>query len=353
MSGAFRRRGGGAFDLDSDEDEQIAERRRRKQREEARKRRLLLGDEKLGKFDGNDKKEAFLRAIEDRDEENEVDLLDGKEVDAEETVPDSQQANSQQATETQPLEAMSGNGSKRPRTDDKEESDRPAKRTLIGPHRRVQNAVFQKPASLNEIRESVSFLVEEPNAHEQIVTLSDSEPDGDNDEDDLVQEIQLAPREENRAPYSSRRTPAKTDIVDRLLLKKASASSLNSGAGNTSSTTLAFQTTSQSSFKVPSLLRRATTNQSNSAAVGVVSTSSMRPPALKRDGSSSVMGDNSVRMGGSKKSSINYAAREAERRVVVERVERERLEGVKKVAAMRRGCGLGGFGKGGWGGGFE
>ncbi|KAG9836088.1 hypothetical protein KCU77_g11661, partial [Aureobasidium melanogenum] len=92
MSGALRRkRGNNAFELDSDEDDQLVERRRRRQREEARKRKLLLQDETLGKLGSNDKKEAFLRAIEDRDEADDVDFLDGLDVDDDAEMVDSQQ----------------------------------------------------------------------------------------------------------------------------------------------------------------------------------------------------------------------------------------------------------------------
>jgi len=348
MSGALRRQRGGAFDLDSDEDEQINESRRRKQREEARKRRLLLDDEKLGKFNGNQKKEAFLRAIEDRDELEEMDLLDGKEDGAEETVPDSQDSASQQATQTgeaQPLTSISGNALKRKPEDQPQGIDRPAKR-LPGPLRRTLHSAFRKPASLDEVRESLSFLIDEPHAREERVSLSDDEYDGldDHDMEDVAQatqEILGAPDVPvERAPYSARRTPAKPEIVDRLLLRNTT-----SGASESADTSnLAFQSGSMrsfGSFKAPSLLRRATTNQSTTSA-----STSMPPPPLKRDGSSN------VRMGGSKKSSINYAAREAERRVIVEKAERARLDNVKRIAGMRRSGGLGSFG-GGFGSGFE
>jgi len=348
MSGALRRQRGGAFDLDSDEDEQINESRRRKQREEARKRRLLLDDEKLGKFDGNQKKEAFLRAIEDRDEFDEMDLLDGKEVDTEEVIPDSQDPASQQATQTgeaQPLTTISGNALKRKQDEQSQGVDRPAKR-LPGPLRRTLHSAFQKPASLDEVRESLSFLIDEPNAREERAALSEDEYDGVDDQDmeDIERDMEQAQRETSaapeRAPYSARRTAAKPEIVDRLLLRNSSSNTNDSAAANN----LAFQSGSMrsfGSFKAPSLLRRATTNQTTTSA-----SAAMPPPALKRDGSSN------IRMGGSKKSSINYASREAERRVIVEKAEGARLDNVKRIASMRRSGGLGSF-SAGFGGGFE
>lgn len=332
MSGALRRSRGGAFDLDSDEDEQIAERRRRKQREEARKRRVLLGDEKIGALGANEKKEAFLRAIEDRDEDDDEngDLLDGKEDDGIALVPDSQQDASQvsQGAQSQALSQVSGNELKR-KHDDGQTFSQPAKR-LPGASRRTMNDAFRKPTSLADVRESVSFLIDEPHgADTRMITFSDSEH-----EDDSVHPATTA----ERAPYSARRTAAKPDIVDRLILKQASTTSESI---DTSNGAMAFHSgRSFSTFRTSaSLLKRTATATSTKS-------TNMPPPAmLSRDESSG------VRMGGSKKSSINYAAREAERRVVVEKAEKRRQENVKKIAGMRRKGGLGSMK--GFAGGFE
>ena len=348
MSGALRRQRGEGFDLDSDEDEQIAEGRRRKQREEARKRRLLLGDEKLGKFDGNQKKEAFLRAIEDRDEDEEMDVLDGKDRNEEEVVPDSQQ--SQGPTDGQPLAAVSGNALKRKPESESSQSDRPAKR-LPAALRRTTNDAFRKPASLAEVKESVSFLIDEPGLMENIAHQSDSEDEA----------AEPRPETGERPSYSARRTPANpTAIVDRLLVSKTSTTASLTEFRDNNGTNLAFASLNRtfSSFKTPSLLRRATTNQSNTTGP-TISTTGMPPPTLKRDASSSsssmLTEDNGVRRGGSKKSSINYATREAERRAVVDKIDAKRLEDVKRIAGMRRSSGGGGLGSvGQWGGsGFE
>lgn len=326
----------GAFDLDSDEDEQIAERRRMKQREEARKRRLLLQDESIGKLGNNEKKEAFLRAIEDRDEDDEIDLLDGKDDNEDGAVPDSQQPGSQQDSQhdgTQPLAQVSGNASKR-KIDDSQEGAR--KRTPASNRRNFYDQ-FRKPTSLAEVRESVSFLIEEPNSLEADIVLSESEAEYSDTEDGAGQP---------RAPFSERRTPAKPDIIDRLTLKRGSTSELSeaSATGN-----MAFATAARpfNAFKTPSLLRRATTNMSATSASAAASHSMPPPPALNREGSSD------IRRGGSKKSSINYAAREAERKAIVEKASRKREEGQRKLAGIRRKQGaLGGL-LGGFGGGFE
>lgn len=354
MSGALRRkRTGGAFDLDSDEDDQLAERRRRKQREEARMRRLLLDDENLGKLNGNEKKEAFLRAIEDRDEDDEDgDVLDD---DAEDSVPDSQVPDSQQASQQasnqhdQPLDELSTNAvalpAKRKRDDGQTSQPSSKKSRLPGALRRTPatNAAFRKPTSLAEVRESVSFLIEEQNALEQVAMASDS------DGDDEYAGPAPASAAADRPAFAARRTAASTapkaDIVDRLLLKRTSTLTAESG-GSSAAGGLAYATASTrsiSAFNTPSLLRRTTTASTSSANANAHSAAAARampPPALPREGSSSM----GVRMGGSKKSSIHYQAREAERRVVVERAERKRAENVARIAGLRRGGSAGGSG---------
>lgn len=331
MSGALRRTRGGAFDLDSDEDEQIAERRRRKQREEARKRRLLLGDEKIGTLGANEKKEAFLRAIEDRDEDEDDDLLDGKQ-DGDDVVMYSQQNASQDiaSAEPQALTQISGNELKR-KGDDNQSAARSSKRPAAAA-RRTLNDAFRKPTSLAEVRESLSFLIDEPHdASNEMMYPSDSDHEHEHPQQNV------APTD--RAPFSARRTAAKAGVVDRLILKQASTTTESVDDRNGA---MAFHSSSSrtfSAFRAPSLLKHAST------AASIKSTTMPPPPALNRDESSG------VRMGGSKKSSINYAAREAERRVLVEKAEKRRAENVRKIAGMRR---KGGFGSmKGLAGGFE
>ena len=48
------------------------------------------------------------------------------------------------------------------------------------------------------------------------------------------------------------------------------------------------------------------------------------------------MGKESVKMGGTKKSSVNYYVREMERTARLEQVEKERMEGRERVGRMRR-----------------
>ncbi|KAI4718852.1 hypothetical protein E4T48_04902 [Aureobasidium sp. EXF-10727] len=343
MSGALRRkRGNNAFELDSDEDDQVVERRRRRQREEARKRKLLLQDETLGKLGSNDKKEAFLRAIEDRDEADDVDFLDGLDVDDDVEMVDSQQ----QPSASQPGASQAGNEEqintfKRPadalEPSQSSQQARPLqkkKSTAASSLRRSNlSDTFRKPKSLAEVRDSLSFLIDDPSNEElasEILLSSDEE-----------REVR-AVFSEPRAPASARRVPAKDSIIDRLTLKKQASSSF----AETADANLAFSSLSQQaknsfSFKPASLLRKATVNNSSMGETRAL------PRSLNREGSSG------IRNGGSKKSSINYQAREAERQEIVQKAAKRRKENVRKIAGLRRKAGgaLGALGN--VGGGFE
>ncbi|KAI4735191.1 hypothetical protein E4T50_14286 [Aureobasidium sp. EXF-12298] len=342
MSGALRRkRGNNAFELDSDEDDQLVERRRRRQREEARKRKLLLQDETLGKLGSNDKKEAFLRAIEDRDEAGDVDFLDGLDVNDDAEMVDSQQ----QPSASQPNASQAGNEEqsnalKRPadalelsQSSQQEQPLQKKKAVAASSLRRSGlSDTFRKPKSLAEVRDSLSFLIDDPSNEElasEILLSSDEERE--------VRAVSSEPR----APASARRVPAKDSIIDRLTLKKQASSSIAEAAdSNLAFTSLSQQSRGSISFKPASLLRKATVNNSSF-------TENRAPPALNREGSSG------IRNGGSKKSSINYQAREAERQEIVQKAAKRREENVKKIAGLRRKAGgaLGALGR--VGGGFE
>jgi mediator of replication checkpoint protein 1 len=344
MSGNLRRkRGNNAFELDSDEDDQVVERRRRRQREEARKRKLLLQDETLGKLGSNDKKEAFLRAIEDRDEADDIDFLDGHDVDDDAEMVDSQQ----QPSASQPTASQTGNEEQSNSLKRSADSFELSQSSQQGQPLQKKKSVaasslrrsglsdtFRKPKSLAEVRDSLSFLIDDPSNAElasEILLSSDEERE--------VRALSSEPR----APASARRIPAKDSIIDRLTLKKQASSM----AETAESSNLAFSSLSQQAkgLKPASLLRKATTNTSFTN--GSFSNENRAPIALNREGSSG------IRNGGSKKSSINYQAREAERQEIVQKAAKRREENVRKIAGLRRKAGgaLGALGR--VGGGFE
>ncbi|KAK4627092.1 hypothetical protein CLAFUW4_04722 [Fulvia fulva] len=356
MTGGLRRKQANMFDLDEDEDDLAVRRRQMRRREEARKRKLLLQDDNIaGLAEGKQQskgKDAFLKAIADDDERDDdvLDLSDAEEEpQATQTHSDSQPSQQVEQSEA-PLREISGN---KRRHEETPEDRLPAKQ------RRTQASAFRAPTSLLEVQESVSFLLDEPHAATvgpSVLELSsDSESEDDqhqpeapveeNDED-LEEEISrrndggYAPDREimppPRLPASQRRTAAKPAVVDRLSLKRGS-SNVESAHGRT-----AWAAPANGGFKVPSLLRRATTNTTIGANDRGVTTSA----GLARENSGS-----GVKMGGTKKSSLAYQARDAERKAIVEAGAKRRADNTARIAQLRRNASSG-FGKG-LGGSFE
>ena len=316
----LRRRRGADYDL-SDSDDDGEARRRMKQKKFAKMQKALLADEKLGKFAENPKRQAFLRAIEDRGSEDEMDFLeDFVEKETGDSQSQSQAEDSQRIPDSQPEVVMGP--PKRKRADEAEEAS-----VRLPPHlRRTKPA--KKPSNMAEIRESLSSLIEEPNQM--------SAPDNSDSETDEELEIEAEfnvgsgkeKNKENRDPFALRRTNIQT--VDRIALKRDSSSSLSANAR------LAFVTSSSlPGFKVPALLRRATTNSS------IVSGSSTTNSAMsggmsateRMAGGATVEG---VKRGGGKNSGVHFFAREKERKAAVMKTEKRKEQKRFKGAEVRR-----------------
>ncbi|KAF2137251.1 uncharacterized protein K452DRAFT_321941 [Aplosporella prunicola CBS 121167] len=320
-NGGLRRKRGGDFEL-SDSDDDAAEQRRRKQREFARMRKALLEDENIGKIAENPKKLAFFRALEDHDDNDEMDFLDEPEEDSQsQSISDSQEPAARTETphlETAAANAPPANPLKRKGTyaNENDENRPPAAQ------RRTKESSFKKPTTIAEIRESVSFLIDEPLVKE--TQYSDDE----DEEDDHAAGPSNA--QAARATFTSRRTD-RSAIVDRLSLARSTSSNLSEGApARASNEPMAFHAPATShvpGFRVPSLLRRVTTNLSATSETGTTTYSN--------GGSSGGAGaGESVRRGGSKKSNIHYQAREAERKRVVDASEKRRKEGLRKKVSL-------------------
>ncbi|KAI9925580.1 hypothetical protein ASPWEDRAFT_113502 [Aspergillus wentii DTO 134E9] len=321
-TGALRRRKNADddFDLDDSDDELLA-RRRQKQRENARMRKALLADEKVGEIAENPKKAAFFRAIEDRDMDDDVglDFLDYEKEGASQEEP-SQSSEGQQNSATD-----ESNKRKRPLEPSAEDiANRPP------PHlrRKPASAMSKKPASLAEIRETLSFLTERPeydSFHED--ASMDDAPEQEEHEDDEDRERSETPddkretsqsKEEFTIPSHPRRT--KGHVVDRLaLLRQASSNSATSSSANSR---FAFQVgsgndASDIGFRPP-LLRKTTTSSSSSS---TSKSSAQRNPKAPPSGGSMA-----------KKGAVNYytAAREKER----EREIRSKGRSGSNVAAL-------------------
>ena len=296
-TGLLRRKRQANFDDLSDSDDDAEERRRRKQLEFARMRKALLEDENIGKIAENPKKLAFLRAIEDRDEEDEMDFLDGDiQVDS---VPDSQTGQDSEVPEA--LEAQKASpvvqSSNQAHQQHAEPITTAHKSSRLLHRRHGVETSMTRPTTMAEIRESLSFLVDEPLVPD--TQRSESEDD-DNDTMDIDAR---GSREVLHSVHGS--------VVNRLSMMQRTEEENVDGH-------MAFHasaSTSTSGFKVPSLLRRATNLSSTSNSSSGTSTTST---------------ESNVRMGGSRKSNIHYQAREAERKKVVEAADRKRKEEVKK-----------------------
>ena len=320
----LRRKRGADYDL-SDSDDGGEAKRRRKRAEFAKMRKALLADERIGKIAENPKRQAFLRAIEDRGSEDEMDFLDdfAEEEEGAESQSQSQGEGSQQVIpDSQPT---SMGPPKRKLSELSTEAENRPPPNL----RRTKNG--KKPSNLTEIRESLSSLIDEPNA---MITPADS---GSESEDDL--EIEGGPgsqsEKENRDPFALRR--GKVAVIDRISLKRASSSSLSTN------TRLAFATSSSAAqFKVPPLLRRATTNNSLVSSTSSSVNGGMSATERMAGGA----GSDGMKRGGGRNSGVHYFARETERRANVVKTEKRREERRFKGAEGRRKVVGGLFGSG-------
>ncbi|PYH84794.1 hypothetical protein BO82DRAFT_429744 [Aspergillus uvarum CBS 121591] len=349
-TGALRRRRGAnaddEFDLDDSDDELLA-RRREKQREFARMRKALLADEKMGEIAENPKKAAFFRAVEDRDDDDDDEDMGLEFVEEGEDEEGSQQDNNlpqPEPAESEPDTTNPDNNNnkrKRPLNPSTESTyNRPP------PHlrRKPASAMSKKPATLAEIRETLSFLTETheyDSFHEDASLEHDPEhpdPDhdqpqemaldpadfasdnSDNSDDELAAVAGPAPPPRNLLTHHPRRT--RGPVVDRLALLRQASSNSATTTGNK----FAFATdtpTDRDNFgfnRPPPLLRRSTTASTSTSS----SASSSSGPGSRRSSATSSVnsghGGNPPGMGikkpgGGATASVNSytAARERER----------------------------------------
>lgn len=342
-TGALRRRRGGDDDLDLDdpEDELLA-RRREKQREFARMRNALLADGKVTEIAENPKKAAFFKAIEDRDDDD-VDLDFLEEGKGDDHAQASQDESSQDATTAT---SETDNKRKRPLEPSAEDiANRPP------PHlrRTPASAMSKKPASLAEIRETLSFLTERheyDSFHEDAgIDPEDDHTDDhmDEDEPDTQTSAVEEPQEDfiPRAHQNPRRTRNPNRVVDRLALRRQASSNSATSASTTSR--VAFHSGAGKDpaagigFRPPPLLRKATTGSMSSSSSSSVSSSSSDAKKMMSTGAS-----------GTKKGAVNYytAAREREREKATRVQERSGGSNVKALLEKHASNRLGALGKG-------
>ncbi|KAI1270456.1 hypothetical protein F5Y18DRAFT_13663 [Xylariaceae sp. FL1019] len=316
-----RRRGGGEgndFDL-SDSDDGGEARRRMKRRQFAKMQKALFADERIGKIAENPRNAAFLKSIEDRNSDDEWDFGDNFAAETTATGGDDSQSQSQpQADEAIPDSQPPAGGRKRSRMDDHARPDAKARRTQ-------EDA---RPASLADVKRSLSSLLEEPNGSVGSVIPS-TNPESDDEERPTTANSD----KENRRPRRS------TGVVDRIALKRNSS---NASTSSTGSGRLAFAAPSAggSGFKVPALLRRATTNSlmsqgSQSQPTSVTGSTTVRPSGGSLNKAGSFGGDGKLKKNAGKRSGISGFAHENERRAKVAESERRREERKWKGAEGR------------------
>ncbi|KAF2655229.1 hypothetical protein K491DRAFT_630538 [Lophiostoma macrostomum CBS 122681] len=325
MNGGLRKRHAvGAFDVSDSEDE-TEQRRRKKQAQFRQMTKALISDEKIASVASNPKKSAFFNTLADHFEDPEYDRdfletpamgLDNEEPSQSQSQPE--EGKEGQDTNTQPTAQPTipdsqitsttapVNPLKRKSPDSQEKENRPP------PHLRrtaASTTLARKPITIADIQHSVSELLDDPRV---------MVPDSQFSESESELEIEDAPA----AIKAAARKPRA--VIDRLTLSRTASIESNDTAvaGN-----MAFHAPGagahQPGFKVPSLIRRATSNLS------IVSTGS--------SGASTPTEGSGVRRGGGARSNIHAQAREAERRAAVDKVERRRKEHLKKKVGMARG----------------
>ena len=320
MNGGLRkRRGGDAFDMSDSEDE-IEQRRKRKQMQFRQMTKALVSDERIGKIAQNPKQSAFFRTLADHAEDPEYDFLNVPEI-AMEAEP-SQSESQCQLNDTQEEEGVFTeitvpdsqtfdpsapvNQLKRKFLDSQEKENRPP------PHLRrtaASDSMTRRPMTVADIQHSVSELLDDPRI---VIPESQYSSDSDLEVEPAVHPII------NRKP-----------MIDRLSLSRQSTIlSSTSTSIEPTRANMAFHTPSEGThvpgFKVPSLIRRATSNLSE------VSRTSSGASTPSTEGSG-------VRRGGTGRSNIHAQAREAERRAAVEKVEKRRKEVLRKKVGKARG----------------
>ncbi|KAI1762867.1 MRC1-like domain-containing protein [Hypoxylon sp. FL1150] len=313
-----RRRGGGNNDFDlSDSDDGGEARRRMKRRQFAKMQKALFADERIGKIAENPRNAAFLKSIEDRNSDDEWDI--GEEMANAAAQDDESQSQGQEQTavpstaEEQAIPNSQPTSGERKRAHAEEHAPRPPPNA-----RRTKNGV--RPSSLTDVRKELSNLLEDPNGSAASIVPATEIGSDDSEDEEASPATTSSSASSNK---ENRRPSADVAVVDRIKLKRESSSSLSTSNGR-----LAFAASSSSAgaggFKVPALLRRATTNSlmsnSSSTSTSTGTSAASTPTTTKTGGEESRV----LKKTAGKRSGINYFARENERRAAVADKEKRR-----------------------------
>ncbi|KAG6017224.1 hypothetical protein E4U43_002034 [Claviceps pusilla] len=339
--GMLRRKRGADFDL-SDSDSDGEARKRMKRRQFAKMQKALFADERVKKIAENPGNQAFLRSIEDHGSDvDEMDLLGGLDSSSQADADDTQQSQGNDKDSTRPDA----------RTTTIPDSQLITHTTKpLGPMvpenrppahlRRTKNG--KKPSNIGQVRETLSSLLDEP--HGSIIPATEADSDSEEEESPDRFSSQST-NKENQAPPPPRRLPphlpsAPTTVINRISLRRqCSSSSSSSSSASSSSTRMAFTTVATAGpfFKVPALLRRATTNSSLGSTSSASSASA--GAASGSIGTAGGFGEAAkIKKGAGKKSGIGGFAREKETRVLLRESERRREE--RKVRGAEKRIGM-------------
>lgn len=323
-----RRRGGGNHDFDlSDSDDEGEARRRMKRRQFEKMRKALFKDERISKIAENTRTAAFLKSIEDMGSDSELDFGENITDSAHESTGEESQSQGQSKDATAAEESIpdSQPTEGRKRAHEGDHAPRPPPNA-----RRTRGGV--RPTSITDVRRELSDLLDEPNG--SAASIIPATEIGSDDED-----------EERPKTASSNKENQTSEVVDRIKLKRDSSSL--SATGNSRLAFAAPSASGTGGFKVPALLRRATTNSlisSSSTSSSGTSTPTTHAGSLGLGMSKAE--DGKLKKTAGKKSGINYFARENERRAAVADAEKRR-EAKKWKGAEGRGKVVGGLFGGG------
>ncbi|CAK7271932.1 hypothetical protein SEPCBS57363_004874 [Sporothrix epigloea] len=355
-----RKRGaGGAGDYDlSDSDDGGEARRRMKRRQFARMQKALFSDERVSKVASNPRNQAFLRTIEDRGSDDEMDLIVDAPTD---TTTATMASTASPAVDTS--DSITAPVNTNMSIPDSQPSAvagvQQIQQPLTNPRRRRLPATnSKKPANIGEIRESLSSLLDDyHNDGSNLSTVADSEFGSGDEEDD-----QAAANKENQSLSAAITTVPGTalmrrsgrsqnvQVVDRITLRRssstmsfASASSTGTGAEAASKSSHSLGATSggagpyigPAGFRVPALLRRATTNSLMSNGSSTSNSSSANSSRTGFDKAGGTLDNGKIKKNATKMSGIHSFARENERRVALVESDKRRQAKKAKSAETR------------------
>lgn len=319
----LRRKRGADYDL-SDSDDGGEARKRMKRRQFAKMQKALYADERVSKVAENPRNQAFMRTIEDIGSDEEMDFLF-------EPAP--------QAGNTDSQSTVTGTESQEQTVPDSQPTAAAAAQRPPAAERRTK--MGRKPTNLGEIRQTLSNLLDEPSGN-TVISATDFGSDSESHAEGSDQESSSS-NKENGNPRRHRHAGA---VVDRISLKRQGSSNVFTGGGGRMAFAAASSTAANGGFKVPALLRKATTNSLTSTG----STGSSGPAAAAAAAGNASGGgfgnEGKIKKNAGKRSGVSFLARENERRTKLVEAEKRReekkfraVEGRSKVVAGLFGAG--------------